>query len=189
MTISLPPHSSDSFFIDLSADVMASVIFALSSSSVSPLPLTPGISIHRPVYPSSCCSQIIVKLTMSLAMFPMSSPKKLLATPSINRQANRMDCLSILPLYNRFNRGLYTPLVYVIYLRISKFFVFISGRPVLLVADLFHPVDSLPVELFLNGDMSHGGGRHGTMPMLLTRREPDHITWPNFFNRAIPTLY
>jgi hypothetical protein len=37
-----------------------------------------------------------------------------------------------------------------------------------LVADLFHPVDDLAVERFLNCDMRHGGGWRGTMPM---RRE------------------
>jgi len=35
----------------------------------------------------------------------------------------------------------------------------------LFVAHLFHPVDDLTVELFLNGDMRHGRGRRGIMPM------------------------
>src|SRR5579859_630194 len=50
---------------------------------------------------------------------------------------------------------------------------------VLFVADLFHPIDGLAIELFLNSDMGHRGGWCGTMPMFLTRREPDHIPWPN----------
>ena len=30
--------------------------------------------------------------------------------------------------------------------------------PILFVADLFHPIDHLAVERFLNGDVSHCGG-------------------------------
>ena len=41
---------------------------------------------------------------------------------------------------------------------------------ILFVADLFHPVDGLAVELFLNGDMGHGRGWRGAMPVLLTGR-------------------
>ena len=63
------------------------------------------------------------------------------------------------------------------------------GGTVLFVADLFHPVDGLAVELFLNGDVRHGRGRRGTVPMLLARREPDHVTRPNFLDRASPALY
>src|SRR5487761_717213 len=59
---------------------------------------------------------------------------------------------------------------------------------VLFVADLFHPVDNLTVELFLNGDVRHGRGRRGPMPVLLTWRNPDHITRPDFLNRASPSL-
>jgi hypothetical protein len=45
----------------------------------------------------------------------------------------------------------------------------------LFVADLFHPVDGLAVELFLNGDVGHGGGGRGPVPMLLAGREPDDV--------------
>src|SRR5207247_6664455 len=62
-----------------------------------------------------------------------------------------------------------------------------SGR-VLLVADLFHPVNRFAVELFLNGDVRHGRGARGAVPMLLTRRQPDHITRPNLLDRAAPAL-
>src|SRR6184192_2485685 len=60
--------------------------------------------------------------------------------------------------------------------------------PVLLVADLFHPFHGLAIELFLNGDVRHGGGCRGAVPMLLTRRNPDHVTGPNLLDRASPTL-
>ena len=56
------------------------------------------------------------------------------------------------------------------------------------VADLFHPVDDLPVELFLNGDVRHGRGRRGPMPVLLAGREPDHVTRPDLLDRAAPAL-
>jgi hypothetical protein len=38
-----------------------------------------------------------------------------------------------------------------------------SSRLGLLVADLFHPVHRLAVELFLNGNVRHGGGWCGAM--------------------------
>src|SRR5437870_8374808 len=46
---------------------------------------------------------------------------------------------------------------------------------ILFVADLFHPLNHLTVERLLNGDMSHGGRWRSAVPMLLTRRKPDHI--------------
>jgi hypothetical protein len=59
---------------------------------------------------------------------------------------------------------------------------------VLFVADLFHPVDNLAIELFLNGDVRHGGGQRSAMPVLLAGREPDHIAGPDFLNRTSPAL-
>src|SRR5579859_981329 len=53
---------------------------------------------------------------------------------------------------------------------------------VLCVSDLFHPVDNLSVELFLNGDMCHGCDRCGAVPMLLAGREPDYITRPDLLD-------
>jgi hypothetical protein len=58
----------------------------------------------------------------------------------------------------------------------------------LFVADLFHPVNHLAVEIFLNGDVRHGRGRRGAMPMLFARRKPDHVARPDFFNRAALAL-
>jgi hypothetical protein len=60
---------------------------------------------------------------------------------------------------------------------------------VLFVADLFHPVDDLAVELFLNGNMRHGRGRRGTMPMLLAWREPDHIAGMDLLNGTALALH
>src|SRR5438445_6024187 len=58
----------------------------------------------------------------------------------------------------------------------------------LFVADLFHPVGGLAVELLLNRDVRHGRGCRGAVPMFLTRGEPDHVTRPNFLDRATPAL-
>ncbi|MEH1795185.1 MAG: hypothetical protein V7L17_21445 [Nostoc sp.] len=49
----------------------------------------------------------------------------------------------------------------------------------MLVTDFFHPVHGLAVKPFLNGDVRHGCGCCSTMPMLLTRRDPDRIPRPN----------
>jgi hypothetical protein len=63
------------------------------------------------------------------------------------------------------------------------------GSPaILLVADLFHPIDGLSVELFLNGDMRHTRGCPGPMPMFLTWRDPDNIALPDFLDLAAPLL-
>ncbi len=62
------------------------------------------------------------------------------------------------------------------------------GGLVLFVADLLHPVNHFAVERFLNGDVRHGRGGRGAMPMLFARREPDHVAGPNLLDRAAPTL-
>src|SRR5436309_8153750 len=59
---------------------------------------------------------------------------------------------------------------------------------VLLVGDLFHPVDRLAVELLHNGDVRHGRDCRGAVPMLLTRRAPDHVTGADLSDRASPAL-
>lgn len=53
---------------------------------------------------------------------------------------------------------------------------------VLLVADLFHPIHGFTVEPFLNGDVRHSCGCRGTVPMLLTWRDPDHIPRTNLMS-------
>src|SRR5689334_9411209 len=58
----------------------------------------------------------------------------------------------------------------------------VRSLTILLVADLFHPVHNLTVFLFLNGNMTHGSGRRGAVPVLLTGRKPDHITGPDLLH-------
>ena len=49
---------------------------------------------------------------------------------------------------------------------------------------MFHPVDGLAVESFLNGDVGHGGVGSGAVPMLLSGREPDYVAGVNLFDGA-----
>jgi hypothetical protein len=56
----------------------------------------------------------------------------------------------------------------------------------LCVGDLLHPNGRLAVELLHYGDVCHGCGRRGAVPMLLAWREPDYIPRPNPLNRAAP---
>src|SRR3954471_10346087 len=58
-----------------------------------------------------------------------------------------------------------------------------ASRPVLLVADLLHPVDGLAALLFLDRDVGHAGGGRGAVPVLLAGCEPDHVARPDLFHR------
>src|SRR5882672_1505910 len=42
---------------------------------------------------------------------------------------------------------------------------------VLLAGNLLHPVDHLPILLFLNSDVRHGSGLRGAMPVFLAGRD------------------
>jgi len=59
---------------------------------------------------------------------------------------------------------------------------------VLIFTDVFHPVDNLTIELFLDGNVRHGRCWRGTVPMFLIWRKPDDVTRSNFFDRAAPAL-
>src|SRR5262249_348386 len=63
-----------------------------------------------------------------------------------------------------------------------------SASSILLVRDVFHPLDHLAIEHFLNGDMRHRSCRRRAVPMLLVRREPDDIARPDFFDRSALAL-
>src|SRR2546430_17681316 len=65
----------------------------------------------------------------------------------------------------------------------------LGGRLVLFVADLLHPVDDLAVEVFLDCDVSHGGGRRRALPVLLARRAPDNVARANHSDWATPALH
>src|SRR5438876_10468961 len=60
---------------------------------------------------------------------------------------------------------------------------------ILFVADLFHPVGGLAVELFLNGDVRHGRSWRSAMPVFLSRRNPDHVSRTDFLDWTGPASY
>src|SRR5690242_13079101 len=62
-------------------------------------------------------------------------------------------------------------------------------RTVLLITDMFHPVNDLAVELFLDGDVGHPCTRRCSVPVLFTGREPDDITRANLLNRSAFALH
>src|SRR6516165_12757506 len=53
---------------------------------------------------------------------------------------------------------------------------------------MLHPVYDLAVQRLLNGDVRHCGRGSSPMPMLLTRREPDHVARPDLVDEAAPNL-
>jgi hypothetical protein len=53
---------------------------------------------------------------------------------------------------------------------------------ILFVADLFHPIGVLAVELFNDGDVRHGGSGSRTVPMLFTAWKPDDVSRTNFLD-------
>ena len=59
---------------------------------------------------------------------------------------------------------------------------------VLLIADVFHPLNDFSIQSLLNGYMRHRRSRTCAMPMFLLRPKPDHITWPDFLDRTALAL-
>jgi hypothetical protein len=57
-----------------------------------------------------------------------------------------------------------------------------TSPAVLFVADSFHPIDHFAVQRFLKSDMRHCGRRRSAVPMLLVRRKPDDVAWPDFLH-------
>src|SRR5690348_1913614 len=60
---------------------------------------------------------------------------------------------------------------------------------IFVVGDLFHPVDILAVECFLDRDVRHGTVWRRAMPVFLAWRRPDHVAGPDFPNRSTPALH
>src|SRR4051794_24160257 len=53
---------------------------------------------------------------------------------------------------------------------------------------MLEPIDGSAVELLLDGDVGHSRARRRSMPVLLARREPDHVSRTDFFDGAAFTL-
>jgi hypothetical protein len=64
----------------------------------------------------------------------------------------------------------------------------LRSSSILFVAHFFHPVHGLAIDLFLDGDVRHGGCKGGAVPMLFARWEPDDVAGTDFFNRSAPVL-
>src|SRR5438128_2729251 len=60
-----------------------------------------------------------------------------------------------------------------------------AGSPAILrVAHVLHPLDDLAVLLLLDGDVRHGGGGGGSVPVLFAGREPDHVAGMDLLRRG-----
>ena len=57
-----------------------------------------------------------------------------------------------------------------------------------MVADVFHPIDDLPIFFLLNRDVSHARRRRGAMPVLLAGRNPHDIPGADLLDRPVPAL-
>src|SRR5258708_17021898 len=68
------------------------------------------------------------------------------------------------------------------FLRLLK--IVTESLAVLLVGNLLHPFDHLPILLFLNGHVRHGSGLRGAMPVFLAAREPHHVTRSDLLDRS-----
>src|SRR4051794_28919708 len=63
-----------------------------------------------------------------------------------------------------------------------------SPSSVLLVGDVFEPVDGLAVELLLDGDVGHRRRGRRAVPVLFAGGEPHDVTGANLFNGSAPAL-
>ena len=52
---------------------------------------------------------------------------------------------------------------------------------ILLIADVFHPLNDFSVQSLLNGYMRHRRSQTCAMPVFLTRCKPNHIARPDFY--------
>src|ERR1017187_1821411 len=62
------------------------------------------------------------------------------------------------------------------------------SSPVLFVAHLLHPLHGLATQLFLDRDVRYCRRGTGAVPVLLTRRKPDHVAGPDVLDRPAPAL-
>src|SRR5436309_6891233 len=60
---------------------------------------------------------------------------------------------------------------------------------ILLVGDVLHPIDHLAVEFFLDGDVRHARGGRRPVPVLLPRREPDHVAGTDLLDGTSVALH
>lgn len=61
--------------------------------------------------------------------------------------------------------------------------------PVLVVGDVFHPVDDFSITLLVDGNVCHGPLWSRTVPVLFVRGEPDHVTRPDLLDGPALSLH
>ena len=59
---------------------------------------------------------------------------------------------------------------------------------ILFVGDVFEPIDDFAIETFLDGEVGHGGGGRGAVPMFFAGRKPDDVSGANFLDGTAPAL-
>src|SRR6266567_5076742 len=65
---------------------------------------------------------------------------------------------------------------------------FAKSLAIFLVTYFLHPLDRFSIQLFLNSNVRHAGSCRGSVPVFLTRRNPDNITFPDFLLSTTPLL-
>ena len=63
----------------------------------------------------------------------------------------------------------------------------VSGL-VLFITDLLHPIDDFAIKLFLDGEVGHGGGGGGAVPVFFAGRKPDDVAGPDVLDGSAPAL-
>ncbi len=104
------------------------------------------------------------------------------------RSSHSLHCISAAPAaLDRYPRGVTGHVAHPIR-SIQRFllsnFYFLLLFSVLLIANLLHPLNDFSVQSLLNGDMRHRRSWTCPMPVLFVRRKPNHIAWPNLFDRS-----
>lgn len=64
-----------------------------------------------------------------------------------------------------------------------------SVSSILLIGNVLHPVCSPTILVFLNGDVSHGCGRRGSVPVLFTWRKANYVSRFDVLDGAAFALY
>src|SRR6266568_6837990 len=159
--------------------------------------IRPALLIITSIRPCACTAPSTSFFTCSLWMTSVGTasafpPRRVSSSASdLMRSARRAPNTTVAPCADK-SRAVASPrpLLAPVMTTTFPWMLLLIARPlVLFVCDFLHPVDDLAVELFLDGDVGHGGGRRGAMPMLLAWRARDNITRSNDLDRPAPALH
>src|SRR6266478_42987 len=135
------------------------------------------IAIALPPFPVSSparASRCLVRRAPSTILAPAAERRRAVASPNPLLAPVMTTILSLIP--SLMDSGL------------SQWLARSESAAILLVTDLFHPIDVFAVEPFGNSDMRHRGRRRRAVPVLLTRRKPDDIAGTDFLDRSVLAL-